>query len=71
MSPFRLYTDGICWRKIYIPMVYVGIKFIYRWYIGHIPMVYRPYTDSQPHGWFFIRRGVEDGPKRPFNYVVF
>ena len=46
MSPFRLYTDGICWRKIYIPMVYVGIKFIYRWYIGHIPMVYCLYTDG-------------------------
>ena len=27
-------------------MVYVGIKFIYRWYIDHIPMVHWPYTDG-------------------------
>ena len=34
MLVHRSYTDGI------LP--------IYRWYIAHIPMVYRPYTNSPP-----------------------
>ena len=60
MFSFRLYTDGICWRDFYIPMVYVFFSFIYRWYmltwilytdsicwnIIYIPMVYRPCTDG-------------------------